>query len=60
VLKQRVHRQTEELTVEKIKDRKRYIVTDTQGNLLHVKVHAANIHDTKMGSPVFEATLGLF
>lgn len=41
----------------KIKGRKRHIVTDTQGNLLHVTVHAANIHDTKAGGPVFEAAL---
>jgi len=33
----------------KIKGRKRHIVTDTMGNLLSVKVHAANIHDTKSG-----------
>ena len=41
----------------KIKGRKRHIVTDTQGNLLHIKVHAANIHDTKMGCHVFEEAL---
>ena len=33
----------------KIKGRKRHIVTDTMGNLLAIKVHAANIHDTKSG-----------
>ena len=33
----------------KIKGRKRHIVVDTMGNLLGVKVHAANIHDTKAG-----------
>jgi len=33
----------------KIKGRKRHIVVDTQGNLLAVFVHAANIHDTKSG-----------
>ena len=33
----------------KIKGRKRHIVTDTMGNVLSVKVHAANIHDTKSG-----------
>jgi len=33
----------------KIKGRKRHIVVDTMGNLLAVKVHAANIHDTKSG-----------
>lgn len=37
----------------KIKGRKRHIVTDTQGHLLHVKVHAANIHDTISGQVVF-------
>lgn len=37
---------SEALTVEKkVKGRKRHIVTDTQGHLLHVKVHAANEHD---------------
>ena len=39
----------------KIKGRKRHIVTDTQGNLLHVKVHAANIHDSIAGAPVLQA-----
>lgn len=34
----------------KIKGRKRHIVVDTQGNLLHAVVHAANIHDTKSGT----------
>ena len=33
----------------KIKGRKRRIVVDTQGNLLAIVVHAANIHDTKSG-----------
>lgn len=41
---------TEASTAEKkIKGRKRHIVVDTQGNILHVEVHAANIHDTKSG-----------
>lgn len=31
----------------KIKGRKRHIVTDINGRLLHIKVHAANVHDTK-------------
>ena len=44
----------------KIKGRKRHIVTDTQGHLLHVKVHAANIHDTIMGGPVFEQALAKY
>ena len=41
----------------KIKGRKRHIVTDTQGHLLHVKVHAANTHDTIAGCAVFEGAL---
>ena len=41
----------------KIKGRKRHIVTDTQGHILHVKVHAANIHDTVAGCDVFKAAL---
>ena len=41
----------------KIKGRKRHIVTDTQGHLLYVKVHAANIHDTVVGCSVFEQAL---
>jgi transposase len=32
-------------------------VTDTQGHLLHIKVHAANTHDTKAGCAVFEEAL---
>jgi putative transposase len=38
----------------KIKGRKRHIVTDMQGHLLHVCVHAANIHDTVAGCQVIE------
>ena len=38
----------------KIKGRKRHIVTDTQGHLLHVCVHAANVHDTVAGCHVIE------
>lgn len=34
----------------KVKGRKRHIVTDVEGHLLHIKVHAANIHDT-MAAP---------
>ena len=30
----------------KVAGRKRHIAVDTQGNLLHVEVHAANVHDT--------------
>lgn len=44
----------------KIKGHKRHIVTDTQGHLLHVKVHAANIHDTVMGCKVFEEVLAKY
>jgi putative transposase len=39
----------------KIKGRKRHIIVDIVGNLLHVKVHAANIHDTKAACDVFDA-----
>jgi putative transposase len=35
-----------------VKGRKRHIVTDIEGHLLHVKVHAANIHDTKAAPQV--------
>ena len=41
----------------RIKGRKRHIVTDTEGHLLHVKVHAANTHDTVAGCHVFEGVL---
>ena len=37
------------MAVKKIKGRKRHIVVDAMGNLLSVKVHAANVHDTKSG-----------
>lgn len=40
----------------KIKGRKRHIATDIMGNLLVVKVHAANIHDTMSGCHVYQAT----
>jgi putative transposase len=39
----------------KVKGRKRHTVTDTMGNLLFIKVHAANIHDTVAGEAVFKA-----
>ena len=39
----------------RVKGRKRHAVTDTMGNLLAVKVHAANIHDTVTGEAVFRA-----
>ncbi|MFR9543744.1 MAG: IS5 family transposase [Rikenellaceae bacterium] len=38
----------------KIKGRKRHIITDTQGSLLAVKVHAANTHDSKSALDVIE------
>jgi len=38
----------------KVKGRKRHTVTDTMGNLLAIKVHAANIHDTVAGEYVFK------
>jgi putative transposase len=41
----------------KIKGRKRHIVTDTQGHLLEITVHAANIHDTVSGCEVFRRAL---
>ena len=41
----------------KVKGRKRHISVDISGNLLHIKVHAANIHDTKAGCDIFKATL---
>jgi putative transposase len=41
----------------KVKGRKRHIVTDTQGHLLHVKVHAANTYDGVAGCSVFEEAL---
>lgn len=41
----------------KVKGRKRHIVTDTQGHLLYLKVHAANTHDTVAGCSVFKETL---
>ena len=41
----------------KIKGRKRHIVTDTNGHLLHVNVHAANTHDTIAGGEVFKEAL---
>ena len=44
----------------KIKGRKRHIVVDTDGNLLHVKVHEANIHDTVGGCKVFEEALAKY
>ena len=36
----------------KVKGHKRHIVVDILGNLLHVKVHAANLNDTKSACEV--------
>lgn len=44
----------------KVKGRKRHIVTGTLGHLLHVQVHAANIHDTVGGCTVFQKALGKY
>ena len=41
----------------KVKGRKRHIAVDILGNLLQIKVHAANIHDTVAGCDVFAKTL---
>ncbi len=40
-----------------VKGRKRPIVIDTLGNVLHVKVHAANATDTKAGCAVLQRTV---
>lgn len=43
-------------TGKKTKGRKRHIVTDTLGCLLALKIHKANLHDTKAGIfPAIEA-----
>ncbi len=42
--------------VKKVKGRKRHIVVDTLGNLIHVIVHTANTHDTKAGCEMLKAT----
>jgi len=41
----------------KIKGRKGHIVTDSQGHLLEITVHATNIHDTVAGCEVFRRAL---
>ena len=48
------------MAVKKIKGRKRHIVVDAMGNLLSVKVHAANIHDTKSGIVPAELALATY
>ncbi|MEQ6341365.1 MAG: transposase [Gammaproteobacteria bacterium] len=37
-----------------IKERKRHIIVDTLGNLLHVMAHDANTHGTKAAPTAFE------
>ncbi len=39
-----------------VKGRKRPIVVDTLGDVLHVQVHAANVPDTKAGCAVLQRT----
>jgi putative transposase len=39
-----------------VKGRKRHIVVDTLGDVLHVQVHAANVPDTKAGCAVLQRT----
>ena len=41
----------------KIKGRKRHIVTDIEGHLLYVKVHAANRYDSVVGCEVIKEAL---
>lgn len=44
----------------KIKGHKRHVVTDTQGLLLGLKVHAANEHDSRSGLRVLERLKGRY
>ena len=44
----------------KIKGRKRHIITDIEGNLLFVKVHKANVHDTQSGRKIIESMMNKF
>ncbi len=44
----------------RVKGRKRHIVTDTQGFLLGVKVHAANEHDSKAGWELLRSIRGKY
>jgi putative transposase len=39
-----------------VKGRKRHIVVDILGDVLHVQVHAANVPDTKAGCAVLQRT----
>lgn len=41
----------------KIKGIKRHAVVDTDGRMLYVKVHEANLHDTTAGGEVVKETL---
>ncbi|WP_440029703.1 transposase [Chromobacterium amazonense] len=41
----------------KTKRRKLHIVVDSLGNLLHVQVHAANVHDIKAASSILARAL---
>jgi putative transposase len=43
-----------------VKGKKRHIIVDILGSILHVKVHAANIHDTKAGQNVLKETSNKF
>jgi hypothetical protein len=55
-----IPKNVESMEGKKIKGRKRHIATDTQGHLLYVKVHAANIHDTMVGGQIFEQALAKY
>lgn len=44
----------------KVKGRKRSIVVDHEGHLLHVHVSAANEHDTVLGCEVLEQVIGKY
>ena len=43
-----------------VKGRNRHIVTDIMGNMLHVKIHAANQYDSKAGCAVAEVAVSKF
>jgi putative transposase len=44
----------------KVRGRKRHIITDTNGFLLTVEIHAANEHDSKAGFRVIKSLFGRF
>ena len=48
------------MVIKKIKGHKRHIVVDILGNLLYVKVHAANISDTIAAVPILEKTVQIY